>query len=97
MSKNFFTIEEIKCHNKADDCWIICKNKVYDITKLMNSHPAGNKVLLNYSGTGNDCIIDYTYHSKSSQKKWRDYEIGYIKNSDKSNNVCSLLNLYLDL
>ncbi len=42
MSKTF-TKEEVAKHNKAEDCWIIVHNKVYDVTKFLSEHPGGKK------------------------------------------------------
>ncbi|KAG1401530.1 hypothetical protein G6F60_006324 [Rhizopus arrhizus] len=50
MSKKF-TIEEVAKHTQADDCWIIVHDKVYDISKFLDDHPGGKKVLLKAAGT----------------------------------------------
>ena len=34
-----FTLEEISKHSSSDDCWIIVKGKVYDVTDFLNEHP----------------------------------------------------------
>lgn len=33
------TLEEVRCHNKKDDCWIIIHDKVYDVTEFQYVHP----------------------------------------------------------
>ena len=45
-------MNEIKKHNNEDDCWIIIKNKVYDVTPYLQKqiHPGGDEVLLKYGG-----------------------------------------------
>jgi cytochrome b involved in lipid metabolism len=53
MSNNSktYTKEEVAVHNKSDDCWMIYRNKVYDITKFLSEHPGGEEVLLDVGGT----------------------------------------------
>ncbi|KAG4379940.1 hypothetical protein GLYMA_16G078300v4 [Glycine max] len=36
---------EISLHNKRTDCWIIIKNKVYDVTSYVEEHPGGDAIL----------------------------------------------------
>ena len=34
----YYTLNEVKKHNKENDCWIIVKNKVYDVTPFLKYH-----------------------------------------------------------
>ncbi|KAK4791525.1 hypothetical protein SAY86_031938 [Trapa natans] len=36
---------EVSLHKKRDDCWIIIKNKVYDVTSYVEEHPGGDAIL----------------------------------------------------
>ncbi|KAK7314405.1 hypothetical protein VNO77_32927 [Canavalia gladiata] len=36
---------EVSLHNKRTDCWIIIKNKVYDVTSYVEEHPGGDTIL----------------------------------------------------
>ncbi|XP_028781102.1 cytochrome B5-like protein [Neltuma alba] len=36
---------EVSLHNKRTDCWIIIKNKVYDVTSYVEEHPGGDAIL----------------------------------------------------
>ncbi|CAI5478022.1 unnamed protein product [Closterium sp. Yama58-4] len=42
-----YTKEEVARHNKRDDCWVIIKNKVYDLTSYVDEHPGGDAILNN--------------------------------------------------
>ncbi len=77
---------EIKLHNKKDDCWIVANNKVYDVTSLINKHPGGTNSII--KNAGKDCTRDYDFHSKISRKIWKKYQIGIIKNSKKKSFCC---------
>jgi len=48
-SKNY-TKEEISKHNTRKDCWIIVKDKVYDVTPYVEEHPGGDAILNNAGG-----------------------------------------------
>ncbi|GMH18043.1 hypothetical protein Nepgr_019884 [Nepenthes gracilis] len=37
---------EISLHNKRTDCWIIIKDKVYDVTPYVEEHPGGDAILV---------------------------------------------------
>jgi len=59
-NQTFFTLDEIKKHRKADDCWTVYEGKVYDITTYIRSHPGGKKIM---AGAGKDCTqIFNEYH-----------------------------------
>jgi predicted heme/steroid binding protein len=45
-----FAVEEIGRHSTEDDCWIIVDGKVYDVTKFLQEHPGGKRILLKVAG-----------------------------------------------
>ncbi|KAL3623696.1 Cytochrome B5-like protein [Castilleja foliolosa] len=40
-----YTKDEVSLHNKRTDCWIIIKEKVYDVTSYVEEHPGGDAIL----------------------------------------------------
>ncbi|KAL5729009.1 Cytochrome B5-like protein [Ranunculus cassubicifolius] len=40
-----YTRSEVTMHNKRTDCWIIIKEKVYDVTSYVEEHPGGDAIL----------------------------------------------------
>ncbi len=77
-----YSRNEIKQHNKEDDCWIIVKNKVYDVTPYLNEgiHPGGDEVLLKYGGK--DATQSFTdIHSNDAWKILDKYYIGDLNDT----------------
>ena len=45
-----FGWDEIKKHNKKDDCWVVVDNVVYDVTSFLEEHPGGKRLPVKHSG-----------------------------------------------
>ncbi|KAJ3709361.1 hypothetical protein LUZ61_013066 [Rhynchospora tenuis] len=43
----YYTKEQVSKHNTRTDCWIIVKDKVYDVTSYVEEHPGGDAILNN--------------------------------------------------
>lgn len=53
-------LEDVLEHNKADDCWVIIKGAVYDVTEFLSFHPGGAQLVLKYAGKDcTDAFIKY--------------------------------------
>lgn len=59
--KRIFTEDEVAKHNTRDDCWMIIKGKVYDVTPYVDIHPGGSRSLLKFAGT--DGTENVEFHS----------------------------------
>lgn len=44
------SMAEVQKHNSADDCYVVIKDNVYDVTNFLNDHPGGKGALLMYAG-----------------------------------------------
>lgn len=40
------TMAEVAKHSTEKDCWTVVSGKVYDVTSVVNTHPAGPKAIL---------------------------------------------------
>mmetsp|Transcript_10785 Transcript_10785/g.15000 ORF Transcript_10785/g.15000 Transcript_10785/m.15000 type:complete len:522 (+) Transcript_10785:178-1743(+) len=75
-----FSLQEVASHNSAEDCWLVIDDHVYDVTRMLHSHPGGQKVLLKEGGK--DASEKFKqFHGKEILRKAASiYEIGTIKN-----------------
>jgi cytochrome b involved in lipid metabolism len=86
----YYYINEINTHNSINDCWLIVKNKVYDVTRMINTHPGSQNAILRKCGT--DVTYDYNFHSNNTRKKiWEIYHIGYVKNNYNNDTCCNIM------
>ncbi|KAM0938433.1 putative cytochrome b5-like heme/steroid binding domain, cytochrome b5, heme-binding protein [Dioscorea sansibarensis] len=49
-TSKMLTKEEVSLHNTRNDCWIIVKDKVYDVTPYVEEHPGGDAILKHAGG-----------------------------------------------
>lgn len=74
---NSYSLEQVALHNKANDCWIVIRGKVYDVTKFLDEHPGGRKVLLNVAGK--DATVQFdTFHKPDVLQKYKHLCIGQV-------------------
>lgn len=69
-------ISESEINILINNCRIIIRNKnlIYDVTDYLDIHPGGKEALL--KSINCNCLRDFNFHSKKSQKMWNDYLIG---------------------
>uniref|UniRef100_A0A8D2ASL9 Cytochrome b5 reductase 4 n=1 Tax=Sciurus vulgaris TaxID=55149 RepID=A0A8D2ASL9_SCIVU len=61
------TEEELKKHNKKDDCWICIRGFVYNVTSYMEFHPGGEDELMRAAGSDGTDLFDQVH-------RWVNYE-----------------------
>ncbi|GJE85999.1 FMN-dependent alpha-hydroxy acid dehydrogenase family protein [Phanerochaete sordida] len=44
------SLKQVEEHNSRQSCWVIIRNKVYDVTEFLPEHPGGAKIILKYAG-----------------------------------------------
>lgn len=71
---------EVAMHNKMTDCQVIIEGRVYDLTKFVNVHPGGRKII--HMKAGLDATSDYTFigHHLDQQVDARleQYKVGVL-------------------
>ncbi|XP_045660455.1 cytochrome b5 reductase 4 isoform X2 [Ursus americanus] len=61
------TEEELKKHNKKDDCWICIRGLVYNVSPYMEYHPGGEDELMKAAGSDGTDLFDQVH-------RWVNYE-----------------------
>lgn len=73
-----YTQEEISKHNKDNDCWIIIKNEVYNVTNFLDEHPGGKKAIMLYGGKDATEEYEMIHNPDIIRKYGEEYHIGKI-------------------
>lgn len=74
-----YTLEEIAEHKTRESCWLIMKNKVYNVTPYLDNHPGGADKFLDNAGQDVTQLFKENHHSKIPQFIAQNYEIGTVK------------------
>nr|XP_020142662.1 cytochrome b5 reductase 4 isoform X1 [Microcebus murinus] len=61
------TEEELKKHNRKDDCWICIRGFVYNVSPYMEYHPGGEDELMRAAGSDGTDLFDQVH-------RWVNYE-----------------------
>lgn len=78
LIRDDLTAEEVARHNKEEDCYIIVKGAVYDVTSWVDSHPGGKSVLLSHAGTDATTEFFGTQHPASVRAMIDKYYVGKL-------------------
>ena len=78
QKKRKITWEELAKHNTEDDCWIVLKGIVYDVTSFLSEHPGGPQSIVAVSGDDVTEPFVEQGHSENAIQISKKYEIGII-------------------
>ncbi|KAE9980613.1 hypothetical protein BLS_008556 [Venturia inaequalis] len=83
MSKQLSTKEVAEHKSVEEGLWIIIDNEVYDVTKFIDEHPGGVKILKRVAGKDASKQF-WKYHSDNVLKKYKPkLKIGNVKEDAK--------------
>lgn len=75
-----FTNEEVAFHASPDDCWVIIRGCVYDVTGFLPKHPGGPKALSRPGRAGKDVTEPFLQvgHSSAAELKLKTLRVGTL-------------------
>lgn len=73
-----YTRCQVRRHASRSSVWIVAGNTIYDVTKYLDTHPAGADCILRKAGGAADCTMDLQFHSRRGQDRWKKLEIGKL-------------------
>jgi len=85
-----YSLEEVSKHNTKDDCWMIFKGHVYDVTPYFEFHPGGQRALLNFAGK--DGTENVKFHSAQMMELLNKYfYIGRLEGTSNGEGSCNIM------
>eukprot|EP00695_Tsukubamonas_globosa_P000113 TRINITY_DN1088_c0_g1_i1.p1 TRINITY_DN1088_c0_g1~~TRINITY_DN1088_c0_g1_i1.p1 ORF type:complete len:143 (-),score=30.84 TRINITY_DN1088_c0_g1_i1:29-457(-) len=83
MTKSF-TAAEIAKHDTHEDCWIIVRKKVYDVTRFLDDHPGGGEVIVEQGGADSTNAFEGVGHSEQAKRDLEKYYIGDLAEEESA-------------
>ncbi|EPY42588.1 cytochrome b5, partial [Angomonas deanei] len=77
-----YTWEEIRKHDKDDDCWVVLYNKVLNVSEWLSQHPGGLDPIKDMSGTDITNQFESIGHTSTALVKAKTFTIGKLKDSE---------------
>jgi cytochrome b involved in lipid metabolism len=65
-------------HSTDDSCWMVIKDKVYDLTEFIHYHPGGYEIMLEYGGTDATNAFNEKPHTIEASVLLEKYIIGEL-------------------
>ena len=82
-----FTAEEVARHDHVDDCWLIIRGRVYDVTEYIPRHPAPLRTITDYCGGESTEAFETKEHlerdhRRSSYRLLENYFVGVLETEE---------------
>jgi 4-hydroxysphinganine ceramide fatty acyl 2-hydroxylase len=81
MALQEYTLKEVSKHQSSDSCWVIYKDKVYNVTEFIQDHPGGDDLILDYAGQDVTQVMKDVLehdHSDAAYEILEEYLIGTL-------------------
>lgn len=83
MSQKYSPADVGQHKDDANGYWLIIENDVYDVSKFLDEHPGGAKILKRFAGK-NATKAFWKYHSEAVLKRYAPkYKIGEVGEAAK--------------
>ncbi|EPQ30970.1 uncharacterized protein PFL1_01159 [Pseudozyma flocculosa PF-1] len=76
-----FTLDDVAKHDRPDDCWLIHRGNVYNVSEFVEDHPGGDDLILRFAGKDMGEIMDDPEehsHSDSAYDVLNEYLVGRL-------------------
>ncbi|CAF1047018.1 unnamed protein product [Rotaria sp. Silwood1] len=73
-----YTLKDVSAHCTEDDCWMVIKDLVYNVTDFMREHPGGSDIMLEYAGTDATMAFADKPHSLDAWMILEKYIVGEL-------------------
>jgi len=74
-----WTDEQVAQHNTEDDCFVIVRGKVYNVSSYLKKHPGGFKLLFRSAGADATRDFEGMFHSKRARTILEGMCVGTLK------------------
>ncbi|XP_034282597.1 cytochrome b5 type B isoform X2 [Pantherophis guttatus] len=79
----FFTLAEVAKRSSDREAWLVIHDRVYDVTRFLDEHPGGDKVLLEQAGRDATESFEDVGHSMDAKEMLKQYLIGEVHPDDR--------------
>lgn len=78
-----YSLEQVSWHDRQDDCWIVLNDRVYNVTKLVDSHPGGFDVIMEYAGRDATLAFRSVGHSLDAIEQVDEFLVGILPPNER--------------
>lgn len=78
-----YSLDAVAAHQTSEDCWIIVRGQVYDVTNYIDQHPAARRTITDYCGKESSVAFETKErgreHSEGAWKLLENYRVGELE------------------
>lgn len=78
------TEEEVAKHDTEEDCWLVIRGKVYNVSSYLDDHPGGVEIVMDLAGQDATEDYDDVGHSEEADGMLVDYYVGDLNQDSKN-------------